>query len=308
MIINTGQRTDIPAFYSEWFYNRIKEGFVYVRNPYYPSKVTKYILDPSIVDCICFCTKNPIPMMKRLNEINNYRQFWFVTITPYLKDIEPNVPHFNKIINAFKILSNKLGSKCTVWRYDPIFINDKYTIEFHLKAFEYMCYQLSGYTKMCVISFIDLYKKTKNNFPDIKEVDISLQHYLIKKFVDIAQRYNINIYTCLENKDFAKYGVNVNGCMTKEILEDALNIQLKIDRGYSRKGCFCLLGNDIGAYNSCLHGCLYCYANTEKRSVISNYRLHNCHSPMLIGSLKKDDLLLEANHKSDIDYQLKFDI
>ena len=104
MIINTGQRTDIPAFYSKWFINRIKEGYVLVRNPYYPSLVTKFILDPKVVDVIGFCTKNPRPMFQYFDQISQFKQFWYISITCFGKDIEPNVPHVNEVIEDFKFL------------------------------------------------------------------------------------------------------------------------------------------------------------------------------------------------------------
>ena len=144
MILNTGNRTDIPAFFSDWFFNRIQEGFVCVRNPYFPHQVTKYILDPQVIDIICFCTKNPKPMLSRLDLIKDYKQFWFVTITPYNQTIEPYVPNKNEIIRSFIELSKKIGSRCIGWRYDPIFLNDYYTIEYHLRIFEKMCQKLTG--------------------------------------------------------------------------------------------------------------------------------------------------------------------
>ena len=169
MILNTGNRTDIPAFFSDWFFNRIQEGFVCVRNPYFPHQVTKYILDPQIIDIICFCTKNPKPMLSRLDLIKDYKQFWFVTITPYNQTIEPYVPNKNEIIRSFIELSKKIGSRCIGWRYDPIFLNDYYTIEYHLRIFEKMCQKLTGYTHQCVISFIDLYQKQKRILKKFKK-------------------------------------------------------------------------------------------------------------------------------------------
>ena len=120
MIINTGNRTDYQLIFNDWFYNRIKEGYVYARNPYYPSQVTKYKLTPDVVDCLCFCTKNPKPMIERLDELKGFGQFWFVTITLYDKDIEPNVPNKEKVMESFKKLSSIIGSEKVVWRYDPI--------------------------------------------------------------------------------------------------------------------------------------------------------------------------------------------
>jgi len=161
MIINTGSRTDIPAYYSEWFYNRIKEGYVLTRNPYYPEQVSKYRLDPEVVDVICFCTKNPEPMLKRLNELKDFKQLWFVTITPYGKEIEPGVPKKDEVIASFQRLSDLVGVKAISWRYDPIFITERYSLDFHIRRFERMAERLQGYVDNCVISFIDLYEKTK---------------------------------------------------------------------------------------------------------------------------------------------------
>ena len=155
MIINTGQRTDIPAFYSEWFMNRIREGYVMVRNPFYPEQVTRYSLDPAVVDVLAFCTKDPSPMIPYLDEISPFRQFWFVTITPYGRDIEENVPPKERVMDAFRRVSEKVGPKAMSWRYDPIFISEKYPIEFHIEAFEKMAAELEGYTEQAVVSFID---------------------------------------------------------------------------------------------------------------------------------------------------------
>ena len=136
MIIQTGMRTDIPAFYSKWFLNRIKEGYVCVRNPYNPKQVTKYSLSPEVVDLIAFCTKNPLPMLPFLDELKPYGQYWFVTITPYGRDIEPNVPDKETVMEGFKELSDVVGADSMGWRYDPIFIDKKHSVEWHISEFE----------------------------------------------------------------------------------------------------------------------------------------------------------------------------
>ena len=265
MILNTGNRTDIPAFFSDWFYSRIQEGYVCVRNPYFPNQVTKYRLDPQVIDIICFCTKNPKPMLSRLDLIKGYKQFWFVTITPYNQSIEPHVPNKNEIIRSFIELSKKIGSHCIGWRYDPIFLNDYYTIDYHLHIFEKMCQKLSGYTHQCVISFIDLYQKTKKNFKDVQEVNENDQIYLCQKFVEIGKRYHIEIYTCHENETLKTTGVHTSGCMNQQIIEKALDCSLKLPKiSEARQGCRCLLNNDIGVYNTCLDGCLYSYASHDR--------------------------------------------
>lgn len=171
MILQTGMRTDIPAFYSKWFINRIREGYVLVRNPYHPSSVTKYRINPEVIDLIAFCTKNPAPMFEYMDILKPYGQYWFVTITPYGKEIEPNTPDKLQVIKDFKTLSKSVGVDSIGWRYDPIFITDKYSLDFHIKIFGQMAKELSGYTNTCIISFIDLYKKVIQNFSQARMVN-----------------------------------------------------------------------------------------------------------------------------------------
>ena len=170
MILQTGMRTDIPAFYSRWFLNRLREGFVLVRNPYDPQSVTRYRLDPSVVDLIGFCSKNPAPMLPHLETLRDYGQYWFVTITPYGRDLEPHVPGKEMVMEDFKRLSDAVGPDSVGWRYDPILVNEQYPVERHIRDFEHMAKTLSGYTESCVISFLDLYEKVKRNFPEAREV------------------------------------------------------------------------------------------------------------------------------------------
>lgn len=310
MIINVGQRTDIPAFYSDWFYKRIEEGYVMVRNPFFADRVTKYLLDPNLVDILCFCTKNPQPMLARLAEIAQFNQFWFVTITPYNQTIEPRVPRVSQVIDSTIELAKKVGKKSICWRYDPIFLDDTYTLEFHLKAFASIAARLTGYVDTCVVSFIDLYQKTTKNFPRVKAVEEKDQQYLIRNLVIIGQKYGFKIKTCAEDPSLAKYGADVSGCMTKEVLEAGLNQELSIpsNQGKIRQGCDCLLGNDIGAYNSCLHGCKYCYANYDNETVLANYAKHDKSSPLLIGRLRPGDQVRLARQRSFINKQIKFKI
>lgn len=305
MIINTGCRTDIPAYFSEWFFNRIKDGYVYVRNPYYKNQVTKYKLNPDVVDCLVFCTKNPAPILYRINELKQFGQLWFVTITPYGKEIELNVPDKVLVVNNFKRLSKAIGKEKIVWRYDPIFISNKYTLDSHIKSFEKISSKLSGFTNECVISFIDLYEKTKRNFKGVREVTTEEQHILAQEFVRIGKKYNIKIKTCAEGEELAKYGVDCSGCMTKTVIERAIGSNLKIkQKNSARSSCNCLLGNDIGAYNTCDHGCVYCYANYDQKTVINNMKLHNPKSPFLVGGSMDGDIIKDAKQESFIDNQM----
>ena len=299
MILNTGLRTDIPGFFSEWFYNRIEDGFVYVRNPYAKNQIYSYRLDPELIDCIIFCTKNPKPMFENLEKIDKFNQYWHITITPYEKEIEPNVPPMNDVLESFKYLSKKLGKENVTLRYDPIFINEKYTLEKHIESFEYIINSLSGYTTEAIISFIDLYEKTKRNFPKAREVTKDERLKLGKEFAQIGKKNNITIKTCVEGSELDKFGIDSSGCMTKEVIERAINKNLNVPKQKARNGeCYCLLNNDIGEYNTCDHGCLYCYANSNKRLVKRNLKLHDPKSPILIGEIKEDDIIKEMKQKS----------
>ena len=199
MIIQTGMRTDIPAFYSEWFANRLKEGYVLVRNPYNPSSVTRYDLNPSVVDMIGFCTKNPAPMFPYMDLLMPYGQYWFITITPYGRDIEPNVPPYKQVIENFRELSSIVGVDSMGWRYDPILINGEWTVDRHIEAFSSMASRLSGYTRTAVISFIDLYDKTRRNFPEARAVSVDDQKIITSAFVEIGKRYDLIIKPCGES-------------------------------------------------------------------------------------------------------------
>ena len=296
MILNTGSRTDIPAFFSEWFYNRISEGYVLVRNPYFPQKVTKYLLDPGLVDCINFCTKNPAPMLTRLHELDTFGQFWYVTITPYGKEIEPNVPPVERVIDSFQTLSERVGLKRIGWRYDPIFLTEKYSLEHHIASFEKTAAALSGYTDVCVISFLDVYEKTRRNFPAGKEVEQKDRLTLGKTFSDIGRVYGITIKSCAEGTELSQYGVDCSGCLTREVLERAICQKLRPSSGSTstRSSCSCLLSCDIGAYNTCGHGCVYCYANYDSKTVRKNRELHAPSSPFLIGTSKDGDMVTNA--------------
>lgn len=232
MIINTGQRTDIPAFYSEWFANRLKKGFVCVRNPYNLNRVSRYRLDPSVVDVIGFCTKNPAPMFPYMGLLKNYGQYWFVTITPYGRDIEPNVPDKHKLLEDFQKVSKTVGIKSVGWRYDPIFISEKYTPDYHLHAFEQIASTLDGYTKTVVISFIDLYPKVRKNFPEAQEVTKEMRLLLGRRMIEIAAAHGMTVKPCAEGDELAAFGADCGGCMRISDYEKAIGKQLKIGRAH----------------------------------------------------------------------------
>lgn len=311
MIIQTGMRTDIPAFYSEWFINRIKEGFVLVRNPYNPSQVTRYSLKPDVVDLIAFCSKNPAPMLNKMDALKSYGQYWFVTITPYGKDIEPNVPSKEIVMEDFIRLSNIVGTDSIGWRYDPILVDEKHTANWHIEEFEKMAKTLSGYTRTCVISFIDIYKKVERNYPQARSVKAEDRITLGKAIVTIARKYGMTVRPCAEGNELEEYGADCAGCMTVSTFETALGSRLLVPKRKTnqRNGeCACLLGVDIGAYDTCGHLCKYCYANTDPALVKSNMRCHDPASPFLLGGIRQGDIIHEAIQKSWIDRQLRLNL
>lgn len=307
MILNTGSRTDIPAYYSDWFYNRIKEGYVLSRNPYYPTQITRYLLNPEVIDILVFCTKNSFPMLDRISLLSAFDMFWFVTITPYGKEIEPHVPSKELVIGYFQKLSELIGRERISWRYDPIFVTDRSSIDYHIEQFHQMAKALSGYTEQCVVSFIDLYEKTKRNFSGIRSVTNMEQEKIIAAFSEIAKENHLQIHLCCENAGLVRENVDADGCMSKTVLERALGCKLNVpQKKMAREECSCLLGADIGAYNTCGHGCLYCYANYDRETVVKNMKLHHVSSPLLIGEISADDVIKPAEQKSWKNGQLDF--
>ena len=290
MILNVSGRTDIIAFYSKWFINRYQEGFVDVRNPFNEKMVSRIYFED--VDAILFCTKNPIPILKFLKNIDKPIIF-HVTLTPYKKEIEPNVPPKGLVIEAIKKLSKIVGVDHLVVRYDPIFLSDKYNIEYHKEAFEHMCSLLNGYVKQIIVSFIDDYKNVRKNQgilqlqefkeEDYKEIGIS--------FSESAKKYGMTVQTCFEDRDLTEYGFKKGECLSHEI---AYRLTGKTYKNWTaRKGqkCNCVQMVDIGVYNSCKHFCKYCYANFDEQKVDSNFMNHDPNSSLLVGTLKEDDVI-----------------
>lgn len=308
MIISASRRTDIPTYYSEWLFNRIKEEYVLVRNPMNVHQISRINLSPNVVDGIVFWTKNPTPMLKRLEELEKYNFYFQFTITPYGPEVETGLPSKNKvIIPSFQRLSEKIGKEKIIWRYDPIFLNETYTVDYHCKYFEVMASKLAQYTEKCTISFLDLYKNTERNIKPLHVYPITTedQMNIVEKLVRIAERYNLHLDTCAESCDFGKLGVSHACCIDKERFEKIGKYRLNVEKDKNQRSeCGCVASIDIGAYNTCKNGCLYCYANYSNTSVNSNFGKHHPKSPLLFGEIKGDDKINERNVKSFIDGQM----
>ena len=291
MILNVSGRTDIVAFYSDWFMNRLKEGFIDVRNPFNPKLVSRINIED--VDLIFFCTKNPIPILDKIKDINK-KVYFHVTLTPYKKDIEPNLPPKKEIIEAIKKLSNIIGKDNIVIRYDPVFLNDNYTLEYHKKAFEKVCSLLDGYVSKILISFIDTYKNVEKNMSVLKIKDFKEEDYkeIGTSFSKSAKDHGIVVHTCFEKRDLTEHGFIKEECMSRELAFKLTgNIYKKKWTARKEKLCNCIEMVDIGYYNSCRHFCKYCYANYDEKRVNDNFKKHNPKSSLLIGELQKDDVI-----------------
>lgn len=285
MILNVSGRTDIIAFYSKWFMNRYNAGYVDVRNPFYPKLVSRIYFND--VDLIVFCTKNPLPILNDLEKIDKPIIF-HVTLTPYGKDIEPNVIPKGMIISAIKKLSEIIGPDNVYVRYDPILINDKYDVNFHIKSFESLCTKLKGYVKHIIISFVDDYKNVRNNMSVLKlhKIDENIYKIIGNNFSSIAGKNGMTVQTCYEDNDLSEYGFISSPCVSKEL---AFSLTKKKFSKWKARNCGCVEMVDIGVYNTCKHFCKYCYANYDEKKVIENVNNHDDTSSLLIGYLKDDD-------------------
>lgn len=287
MILSVSNRTDVVAFYSDWFINRYNEGFIDVRNPFNEKLVSRIYFED--VDLILFCTKNPIPIIDKLKKINKPIIFQ-ITLTPYKKDIEPNVPPKGEIIEAIKKISNIVGVDNLYVRYDPIFISDKYTINYHIKSFNKLCNYLNGYVKNIIVSFLDDYKNVRNNKDILKYKNLNSDDYktIGINFSKSASENNMTIQTCCEDKNLVEYGFIKRDCISSELV---FKLTGKIIPKWKERKCNCAQMIDIGVYNSCKHFCKYCYANYDENKVLNNYEEHDKNSSLLVGELHSDDVI-----------------
>lgn len=292
MILYVSGRTDIVAFYTKWFMNRYREGFVDVRNPFNHQLVSRINFEN--VDAILFCTKNPIPILNYLKEIDKPILF-HVTLTSYKTDIEPNVPPKTKIIEAIKKLSNIVGIDNLYVRYDPIFLSDKYNIEYHKKAFKKMCSLLDGYVKQIIVSFLDDYKNVRKNKNILNYKQLTENDYreIGKSFSESSKKYGMTVQTCFEDRNLSEYGFKIGECISHELAFKLTGKKYKNWTARKEKKCNCVELVDIGVYNSCKHFCKYCYANYDEKEVNNNFSNHNPNSSLLIGELKSNDIIKE---------------
>ena len=298
MIISASRRTDIPALYSEWFMNRLRAGEVLVRNPMNSKQITTVPLSPQNVDCIVFWTKDPRNLFAYLNEIDGmgYTYYFTITITPYDKTIERNVDDKTEILESFKELSERIGRKKVIWRYDPILFSDSIDTQYHLKWFEYLSKELQHFTDKCVISFLDDYKKIRKNMNDLNIInpDFKRINSIAQRFGEIANTYSLKLATCAHDFDFKHFGIERNKCIDDNLIEELIGrkIQSKKDP-FQREDCGCIESKDIGTYNTCTNDCQYCYANSNKALSCNNHNRYDPLSPLLCDRLNGAEIITQ---------------
>jgi hypothetical protein len=293
MIISASRRTDIPAFYTSWFMNRIKEGFLLTRNPFNGRPSKKVSLRPEDVDAIVFWTRNPEELIQHVPELdsNGFKYYFQYTITGYPRSLEKSVPDRQRAIKTFCQLSEIIGPRRVIWRYDPIIESNLVDINEHKRLFKKIAVSLKGKTHRVVISFADFYKKTKRNLNQIAGLhyrdlltDNDALICLAEYMADVAKTNDMEIQSCAEAIELADIGIEHGKCIDDKLLKDefGLSLDLKKDK-YQRKECGCIKSIDIGQYNTCSHGCSYCYANSKGNILINNKKLHEPDSPFLVG-------------------------
>jgi len=309
MIINTGQRTDVVQYFTPWLLRRFEEGYVLSRNPLFPDKVSRYDLTPDKVDCVVFCSKNYAPILEDLRSITDrFNTYFFYTITAYGKDVEPGVPSIEESISTLKALSAIVGRKRLVWRYDPVLLTEKYTVERHLETFDWMSREMAPYVDRCIFSFVYMYDKVPFNMPEIISINEEDKGTLLEGLGRIAHRYNLKIQICASEADVSRYGIDNSACLTLDALGKANGVRFRdLKHNGMRKGCRCFESRDIGWYDTCMNGCKYCYANSNPRKAFENFKFHDPESPLLMGHLKDTDTVIQGDQSSylTVSYNVK---
>lgn len=299
MIISASRRTDIPCFYAERFINRLHAGSVLTRNPMNHAQLSRIPLAPEVVDCIVFWTKNPrniMPHLKTLDKMGYFYYFQF-TLTPYDDTIELNLGRKSAIENTFIELSQTIGKERVLWRYDPIILNDQITISYHQEQFARLCDKLHSYTESVTISFVDAYPKLKTKLiREITKVEIAELSGIIGQ---IAKSYGLTVKACCEQFDLAAYGIDKASCIDKVIIEKICGCptSLVVTKN-QRPSCGCMESIDIGAYNTCMNGCIYCYANSSVTAAQRRYGSHSVDNELLVGTVGEGEVIRMRKVKS----------
>ena len=300
-IISASRRTDIPAFYSDWFINRIREGYALVQNPFNAKMFSRVDLSPARVDVVVFWTRNARPILRHLDELsrNGYRYYFQYTLNGYPKILEPGVPSPSEAIAAFRDLSRAIGKEKVIWRLDPIVVSDVTSEDWICKNFVGLARQLQGFTDRVVISFVYFYTKVTRNlnratgsmgvkFYDVHG-DTERLLRIASRLSEIARYRSMSISSCAEIADLTKIGIAQGKCISDDLISSIFGITVNGQKDkYQRKPCRCISSQDIGRYDTCVHGCIYCYANSNKELSARNHASHDPSSPALFGNGRAD--------------------
>ena len=302
MIISASRRTDIPAFHAEWMMERLREGFAYVRNPFNAHQVSRVSLTREDAEAIVFWTKDASGMLPHLDELEErgYRYLFQYTLTPYGGDIETGVDK-RRALDALLKLSGRIGKQRVIWRYDPILLTKEWTAERHMRMFERMCARLTGAADRCVISFVDLYAAVKRRAPEIQAPGEAEMRLMAREIARMAGKCGMIPSSCAETIDLSREGIKARGCIDAEDIGRLLGVNIESRRDDTQRGaCRCVKSVDIGAYDTCAHGCLYCYARTGRRAAEEC----DAHSPLLCGRIGEGDRVTERREKRIAPHQL----
>jgi len=294
MIISVSRRTDIPAFYAEWFLNRIRDGFVLVRRPFRPTQIERISLAPTDVDALVFWTRNADPLIPHLDELDakGYRYYFQYTLVHYPTPLEKSTASLSQKIERFRRLSRRIGPERMIWRYDPIILTVLTDQEYHRRCFEDIAKGVSGLTHRCMISFLDVYRKTRQRMAQLSgqeamrlidlHRDEKKARALSGLFAERVREHDLELFTCAEPFDLEDLGIRHGKCVDDGLIGRlfGLNLSLPKDKG-QRRLCRCVESKDIGTYNTCPHGCVYCYANTSDELARRHFQKHDPHAPML---------------------------
>ena len=292
MILSVSRRTDIPQYYSDWFFNRMKEGFLYVKNPMNSHQVSRIELSPDLVDLVVFWTKNPEPMMKRIDELGEIPYYIQFTLTGYGRGMEPGLPDKRELIRIFRETAETAGRNRMVWRYDPVLLNERYPAEYHFRAFEAIAEGICGCTDKVVISFLDCYGKTKRNMRGIplETPDTETMKRMGETFVKTAERFGMRVESCAEAVDLSDVGIRHGSCIDPAMAEQILGVPIHVKKDKNQRPvCGCVESVETGAYDTCLCGCKYCYANDSEEAVKRRTAVYDADSPLLCGTVEEGD-------------------
>ena len=298
MIISASRRTDIPAFYSEWFVNRLKEGYALAPNPRNSNRISRVELSPKIVDCIVFWTKNPAPMFGRLKDIEEmgYPFITHFTLTPYDCAVESGLPPKTKLLDTLTELAERTSPGRVIWRYDPVVVDGRFSVDWHLERFARMCERLRSHVHRCIVSFVDPYKSIEKDFRAMTHEEVTS---IAVGFSQIARNHNIGLSTCAEEVDLNEYGIPNGACVDKKHIEQVIGSRLEVGiDANQRKTCLCAEAVDVGAYDTCPHGCAYCYAVSSRKTAARRLAAHDPAMPMITGHPTGDAIVTDRTTKS----------